>query len=578
MLSFFPDRERYTRTWGPLLESGGVTLLLGAFIATAAYQAWPEGLNRILTVYVSTEFLWDPPLFLALCGVTFLPSLLWLILHPLIDARRIDRNPTLQKHITRHYPLLFKEAFALHAIAFTASAATALYLLPSLPTEFRMPLALAVYGVTHGLLHLLRNVFGTRFSRQSLLNLQAHLHHLLYHDPDRFEDSIRLLGALWAFHHGMPNRMSPILQGQERLNPNEILRDLDFIIHEFPPREGLISMVRAAAPDSTAQFTPVIEQLLVVLASRSARATVLGSNKELVQALTQAARQPPIQLLCACMHNYNRSPAMAAILKSFLEQKGWTAKIRVHSGGIAPIPRPNHQLLTILRKRGIAAEPQQPRPVQDQTLTQAHLVLAADVPTALTLGWRLYELEPGESYRKILLFTALDVRRFKGMAKLPDPATDRITLAESVVQIQETLEHALVPALAAATIPESLIALAGQLLRGLFPGDLPAYQAEKRTRLLLAIARNEPAYLIHVDRKTPTTHGLTTADHQLIWNDLKAFNPAFLAQLCSRFAEREQIRQQSPHAKDYASSMVALVSLLSPVIHRIDLASRSKSK
>ena len=29
MASFFPDRENYTKTWGPLLESAGVTWAWG---------------------------------------------------------------------------------------------------------------------------------------------------------------------------------------------------------------------------------------------------------------------------------------------------------------------------------------------------------------------------------------------------------------------------------------------------------------------------------------------------------------------------------------------------------------------
>ena len=98
---------------------------MGTFVALAAHRAWPDGLNEILLVFLSTEFLWDPALFLALLAVSFIPSVVWLVLHPLVDARRIDRNPTLQRHITRKYSLLLKQAIAFHAIAFTASAAAA---------------------------------------------------------------------------------------------------------------------------------------------------------------------------------------------------------------------------------------------------------------------------------------------------------------------------------------------------------------------------------------------------------------------------------------------------------------------
>lgn len=570
MDSFFPDREKYTRTWGPVLESAGVTLALGLFIALAAHRAWPDGLNEILLVYLSPEFLWEPTLFLALCAVSFVPSCIWLVLHPLIDARRIDRNPTLQKHITRNYSLLFKEAVALHAIGFTASAAAGMFLLDPIAADLRMPLALAVYGFMHGALHFLRNRFGTRFNRQTHLNLLAHLYTLLLNDRPRFESTNRLLGAVWAFHQGMANRMSPILHGRERVPPNELLRDLEFIIHEFPPREGLESILKVAAPDDAAQFHPVIDQLLMVLRSKAPRSVKIPEDTDPVQLLTRAPRNEPPRVLCACVHNYNRSPAMAAALKSILEQRGLTEKVSVSSGGIAPIPRPNHQLLAVLRVKGIAAEPHRPRPISDAMLAQAHLILAADVPTALTLAWRLYELEPSsEAYRKIILFTSLDRRRFRGHDKLPDPASDRISLKESVNQIHATLEFALLPALTAATIPEPLIALAGQLLRRLFPGDVPPYQVEKRMRLLLAIARNDPSYLIHIDRKKHKSNGLSPADVQFIWDDQKAFQEAFLAQLCVRFADRDQIRKRSPRAKDYGNSMVALTSLLSPVVHQI---------
>jgi protein-tyrosine-phosphatase len=578
MVSFFPDREQYTRTWGPLLESAGVTLVVGAFIALAAHRAWPDGLNEILLVYLSTEFLWDPALFLALLAVLFVPSLVWLVLHPLVDARRIDRNPILQKQITRKYSLFFKQAIALHAIAFTASAAAGIYLLNRFEPQLRMPLALGVYGCTHAILHLLCNRFGTRFSRQTHLNLQAHLYSLLQTDRSHFEDTIRLLGALWVFHHGMSNRMESILHGRERVNPVELLHDLDFLIHEFPPREGLESILKVAAPDQAAQFQPVVDQLLMLMASKVPLSVRVAPDSDPALLLTRAPRNQSIQVLCACVHNYNRSPAMAAVLKSLLDQKGLTQKVTVGSGGIAPIPRPNQQLLSVLRSRGITAEPRHPRPIPDVELSQAHLVLAADVSTALNLGWRLYELDPDPAAsHKIVLFTALDRTRFRGQDKLPDPATDPISLKDSVIQIQATLEHALLPALAAASIPGPMIALAGQLLRGLFPGDAPLYQVEKRMRLLLAIARNHPGYLIHIDRKNHKSNELPAADMRFLWDDNKAFNEAFLAQLCVRFPERELIRKRSSHAKDYGNSMLALGSLLSPVLHRMEQAAKEPS-
>jgi protein-tyrosine-phosphatase len=576
MASFFPDQEKYTKTWGPILESAGVTLVLGTFITLAAHRAWPEGLNEILLVFLSTEFLWDPALFLALLAVSFIPSAIWLVLHPLVDARRIDRNPTLQKNITRKYSLLFKQALAFHAIAFTASAAAGIYLLHGGEPQWRMPLALGVYGCIHAILHLLCNRFGSRFSRQSHLNLQAHLFTLLQTDRPRFEDSIRILGALWAFHHGLANRLEPILHGRERVNPIELLPDLDFLIHEFPPREGLESILKVAAPDQAAQFQPVVDQLLTLLASKTPLSVRVTPDNDPTHLLSRAPKNRPLQILCACVHNYNRSPAMAATLKWLLHQKGLAHKVTVSSGGIAPIPRPNLQMLSALRSRGISAEPQHPRPIPDMALSQAHLILAADVATALNLGWRLYELDPDPAAsHKIVLFTALDKARFRGQDRLPDPATDSISLKESVIQIQETLEHALLPALAAATVPGPLIALAGRLLRGLFPGDVPTYQVEKRMRLLLAIARNDPRYLIHLDRKNFDSHQLPADDVRFLWDDYRVFNETFLAQLCARFPERELIRSRSPHAKDYGNSMVALSSLLSPVIHRIEQAAKA---
>ena len=471
--------------------------------------------------------------------------------------------------------LLLKQAIAFHAIAFTASAAAGIYLLHRGEAQWRMPLALGVYGGIHAILHLLCNRFGSRFSRQSHLNLQAHLYSLLQTDRSRFEDTIRLLGALWAFHHGMSNRMEAILHGRERVNPIDLLRDLDFIIHEFPPREGLESILKVAAPDQAAQFQPVVEQLLTLLASKAPLSVRVAPDSDPADLLARAPRNRPLQILCACVHNYNRSPVMAAALKSLLDQKGLTQKVTVSSGGIAPIPRPNLQLLSALRSRGIAAEPQHPRPISDTTLSQAHLVLAADVATALNLGWRLYELDPDPAAsHKIVLFTALDHSRFRGHDSLPDPANGSISLKDSVIQIQDTLEHALLPILAAVTIPGPMIALAGQLLRGMFPGDAPLYQVEKRMRLLLAIARNDARYLIHLDRKNHKSNELPVDDVRFLWDDYKVFNETFLAQLCVRFPERELIRKRSAHAKDYSNSMVALSSLLSPVIHRIEQAAK----
>jgi hypothetical protein len=150
------------------------------------------------------------------------------------------------------------------------------------------------------------------------------------------------------------------------VNPEELLRDLDLLIHEFPPREGLDSILKVAAPEQAARFHPVMDQLLFVLQSKSPASVGVSQEGEAVRLLTRASRDRPIQILCACIHNYNRSPAMAASLKSILDQKGLLHKVSVNSGGIAPIPRPNLQLLAIQRARGIAAEAQRPRPIPDR--------------------------------------------------------------------------------------------------------------------------------------------------------------------------------------------------------------------
>jgi hypothetical protein len=88
-------------------------------------------------------------------------------------------------------------------------------------------------------------------------------------------------------------------------------------------------------------------------------------------------------------------------------------------------------------------------------------------------------------------------------------------------------------------------------------------------RLLLAIARNDPSYLIHIDRRKHRVTELSSHDVKFLWDDYKLFNDSFLAQLNIRFAERRQILSRSPHAKDYSNSVVALHSLLSPVIHQL---------
>jgi hypothetical protein len=91
-------------------------------------------------------------------------------------------------------------------------------------------------------------------------------------------------------------------------------------------------------------------------------------------------------------------------------------------------------------------------------------------------------------------------------------------------------------------------------------------------RLVLAIARNDPRYLIHIDRHNYRNHKLDPVDVNFVWNDRKSFNEMFLAQLCDRSFDRNHILDRSPYGKDYSHSVMALHSLLSPVLHRITKA------
>ena len=164
---------------------------------------------------------------------------------------------------------------------------------------------------------------------------------------------------------------------------------------------------------------------------------------------------------------------------------------------------------------------------------------------------------------------------FKGQDNLPDPYCDPVTIVEVLDQVHAVLEQVLLPILATTTIPAATIALAGKLMRGFFPGDLPPYQLQKRLRLVLAITRNDPSYLIHIDRANYQAHELSPDDVGFVWNGYKIFNELFLAQLCDRSADhRKQLLDRSTHGKDYAHSALTLHSRLSPVLHRIAKARR----
>jgi protein-tyrosine-phosphatase len=569
--SLFPDRERYTRTLGPYLESAGVTLGLGLLAGICAYRAWPAGMMEMAEIFLSREFLGDPVLLAGLWVFSFVPSLIWLLLHPWIDARRIDRSPALESRISRDYRRLLKEVAGLHAIAFLAAVGAVLITPGSVSPSLRLPLALAVYWLTHGTAHWARNRGGFVFSRQTNLNVQSHLYALWRTDPPRFQDTVRLLGAVSAFDNRRVDRIGSILGGEEPVSPEALLKDLDSLIRTFPPQGGLESILKLGTPDTLAYYQSVVDSFLAVLRSRTPVPAGRPPESQVTRLLSVLRRDQPIQILCACQHNHNRSPAMEAALRSLLELKRLTRSVTVASGGIAPVARASPQLITALKARGIHSTPARPQAITDEALQTAHLVLAADVPTALNLVLRLNRLEPApEASDKILLFTSLDPARFKGQDNLPDPYCDPVTIGEVLDHVHAVLEQVLLPILTTTTIPASAIALAGKLMRGFFPGDLPPYQFQKRMRLVLAITRNDPGYLIHVDRANYQAHQLSPGDVSFVWNGPKVFNELFLAQLCDRSADhRKRLLDRSAHGKDYANSVGTLHSLLSPVLHRI---------
>jgi protein-tyrosine-phosphatase len=491
-------------------------------------------------------------------------------LHPWIDARRIDRTPTLEHRIRRNNRRLFTEAIVMHAVAFLAAAAVGTVALHEIPPPLRMPVTLAVYWLAHGALHWIRNRRGFVYSRQSNLNVQSHLYALLRTDPARFQDTIRVLGAVSAFQNRMVDRIGLILGGTEYVSPEALLKGLDLLIYTFPPRGGLESILKLGTPEDLIRYQPVVDEILARLHSKSATSVGRPPDNHLMRILSGARRQQPIRVVCACQHNHNRSPAMEASLNALLQQRRLTQNVVVVSGGIAPVAKPSSQLAAALRRRGISATLQRPQPVTDDALKTAHLVLAADVPTALALALRLKRLDSSpQSSEKIVLFTSLDYGRFKGRDNLPDPYGDPVTIRTVLDEVYAVLEEALLPLLATATIPDSMIELAGKLMKGFFPGELPPYQYAKRVRLVLAIARNDPKYLIHIDRGNYRDHELAPGDLSFVWDNNKSFNEMFLAQLCDRSADRKHILDHTPHGKDYSNSVVALHSLLSPVLHRI---------
>jgi protein-tyrosine-phosphatase len=568
--SLLPDRAGYTRTWGPYFESAGVTFGVGLLAGLCAYRAWPAGMMEMANIFLSPEFLGDPVLLAGLWLFTSIPSLLWFLLHPWIDARRIDRNPALENRITRHYRRLLQDAAGMHTIAFLAAAGTGWITLDTISPWPQLSLALAVYWLTHATLHWGRNRFGFVFHRQTQLNVQAHLYTLLRTDAPRFQDTLRLLGAVSAFHHRTVDRIGPILTGTEPVASEALLQELDFLIRTFPPPGGLENILKLGATDTLAHYRPIADDFLAVLRSRTALSVGALPDSPLGHLLSALRREPPIRVLCACLHNHNRSPAMATALKALLENKSLTHSVAVDSGGIAPVARASTQLIAALKARRIRLTPPRPQAITDEALRAAHLVLAADVPTALTLALRLDRLEPTPEARdKIVLFTSLDRARFKGLDNLPDPYCDPVTIGEVLDQVQPVLEHVLLPILATTTIPTSAIALAGRLLRGFFPGDLPPYQLQKRMRLVLAITRDDPGYLIHIDRNNYHHHELSPVEVSFVWDGQKIFSEPFLAQLCDRLPDRKHLLEQSAHEKDYLHSVVTLHSLLSPVLHRI---------
>jgi protein-tyrosine-phosphatase len=568
--SFLPDREHYTRWWGPFLESLGVALGLGLLVALFAYRAWPAGTREITGIILQWEFLEDPALLAGIFAVAYFPSLIWVLLHPWIDARRIDRNPMLEHRIRREPRRFFVASVVMHALAFLTAVVLGTQPIRGIPSTFQMPLALAGYALVHGILHWARNRREFVYSRQSNINLQSHLYALMRADRARFQQTIQLLGAVSAFQNRAVDRIGLILSGSEYVSAEGLIKGLDPLIHNFPPRGGLESILKLGTAEDFIRYQPIVDEVLSVLRSKSAVSVGSTPDNHLPRLFSGVRRQPPLRVVCACQHNHNRSPAMEAALNALLEQKNLTQSVKVVSGGIAPIAKPSGQLAAALKRRGIGGTLPRPQAVTDDALKNAHLVLAADVPTAFALALRLQRLDPSpQAADKIVLFTSLDPARFHGKDNLPDPYGDKVTIREVLDAVSEVMEQALLPVVATATIPDSMIELAGKLMKGFFPGDLPPYQREKRMRLVLAIARNDPRYLIHIDRNNYRTHELGPGDLNYIWNDRKSFNELFLAQLCDRASDRKPILDRGPSGKDYSHSMMALHSLLSPVLHRI---------
>ena len=114
------------------------------------------------------------------------------------------------------------------------------------------------------------------------------------------------------------------------------------------------------------------------------------------------------------------------------QRRGLEKTVAASSGGIAPINKVNHQLIAALKERGMDTSLRRPQPISDEELTSADLILAADIPTALTLSLRLRRLGSScEAPEQVILFTSLDPLRFKGQDNLPDPYHDPISPAES---------------------------------------------------------------------------------------------------------------------------------------------------
>jgi hypothetical protein len=125
------------------VESLGVTLGLGLLVELFAYRAWPAGTTEVTDIVLQWECLGEPALLAGIFVVTFFPSLVWVVLHPWIDARRIDRNPLLEHRIRRNHRRFLVESIVMHGVSFLAAAVVGTQSLWEIPPSLRLPMALA---------------------------------------------------------------------------------------------------------------------------------------------------------------------------------------------------------------------------------------------------------------------------------------------------------------------------------------------------------------------------------------------------------------------------------------------------